>query len=64
LAVSDVFRIVALLLQRRSDLSASQMRSALIASATPPANVQPFDIAWGYGRIDAQRALGVVDQVP
>jgi hypothetical protein len=64
MSAPHVAGIVALLLQRRPDLSASQMRSALIASATPPANVQPFEIAWGYGRIDAHRALGVVDQVP
>ena len=64
MSAPHVAGIVALLLQRRPDLSASQMRGALLASATPPANVQPFDIAWGYGRIDAQRALGVVDQVP
>lgn len=64
MSAPHVAGIVALLLQRRPDLSASQIRGALIAAASAPANVQPFDKAWGYGRIDAQRVLAVFDQVP
>lgn len=64
MSAPHVAGIAALLLQRRPDLSAPQLRGALIAAATPPADVQPFDMAWGFGRADAQQALAVVDQVP
>jgi subtilisin family serine protease len=48
--------IVALLLQRRPDLTAAQVRKILIASAsgTGPSD---FDTGWGYGRVDAVRAV-------
>ncbi|CAN5906111.1 hypothetical protein BH23ACT10_BH23ACT10_19910 [soil metagenome] len=64
MSAPHVAGIIALLLQRRGDLSAPQIRGALIASGSPPAGVEPFDIAWGYGRVDAQAALAVIDQLP
>ncbi|MBW3605738.1 MAG: S8 family peptidase [Actinobacteria bacterium] len=64
MSAPHVTGIIALLLQRRADLSAPQIRGALIGSASPPVGVEPFDLAWGYGRVDAEAALAVVDQLP
>ena len=37
-----------------------QIRKILIASASPPPGVDPFDNAWGYGRVDAEAAVELV----
>ena len=55
--------ILALLFQRNPDLTAVQARSILVASASPPPGVVPFDIAWGFGRVDAEAAIRLVDLV-
>lgn len=55
--------ILALLFQKKPDLTAVQARGMLAASASEPAGVVPFDIAWGFGRVDAQAAIGLVDLV-
>jgi subtilisin family serine protease len=52
---------VALLFQRRPGLSAAQLQKVLIAAANPPAGHQPFDLAFGYGRLDAEQALRLLD---
>ena len=57
MAAPHVAGIVALLLQQDPTLSAAQIRKALLASANPPNGVVPFDIAWGYGRVDAVEAV-------
>ena len=56
MAAPHVSGIVAQLLQRDPDLSAAQVRAALVASADPPPGVGVFDAAWGYGRVDAEEA--------
>jgi subtilisin family serine protease len=56
MAAPHVCGIVALLLQKEPTLSAAQLRKAVLASADPPAGVLPFDVAWGYGRVDAMEA--------
>lgn len=56
MAAPHVCGIVALLLQKEPTLSAAQLRKAVLASADPPAGVLPFDVAWGYGRVDAVEA--------
>jgi subtilisin family serine protease len=53
MAAPHVAGIVALLLELDPTLSAAQLRKALLASANPPNGVSPFDVAWGYGRVDA-----------
>lgn len=57
MSAPHVAGIAALLLQHRPNLTAAQIRAALIAGATPPAGVVPFDAAWGFGRVDAAAAL-------
>jgi subtilisin family serine protease len=56
MAAPHVAGIVALLLELDPTLSAAQLRKALLASANPPNGVLPFDVAWGYGRVDAVEA--------
>jgi subtilisin family serine protease len=55
--------ILALLFQRKPDLTAVRARSILVASASAPPGVMPFDIAWGFGRVDAEAAIRLVDLV-
>ena len=47
----------------KPDLTAVQARSILVASASAPPGVVPFDIAWGFGRVDAGAAVRLVDLV-
>lgn len=60
MAAPHVAGIVALLLQRDGRLTADQLRKVLIAAASPPAGVVPFDAAWGFGKVDAERAAALV----
>jgi subtilisin family serine protease len=57
MAAPHVAGIVALLFEADGQLTAEQVRKILVASAHPPAGVQPFDPAWGFGRVDAQAAI-------
>lgn len=57
MAAPHVTGIVAQLLQSDPTLSAAQIRKVLLASASAPPGVTPFDVAWGYGRVDAVEAL-------
>jgi subtilisin family serine protease len=61
MSAPHVAGIAALLLQKEPRLTAPQIRRILIASANPPFGVVPFDNAWGYGRVDAQKAAQLVD---
>ncbi|MDX1396196.1 MAG: S8 family peptidase [Gemmatimonadota bacterium] len=57
MAAPHVTGIAALLLEVEADLTASQLRALLMAGATPVGGmVQPFDEAWGHGRVDAVRS--------
>ena len=56
MAAPHVAGIVALLLQLDPTLSGAQLRKVLLASANVPGGVAPFDVAWGYGRVDAVAA--------
>ncbi|MCB1032660.1 MAG: S8 family peptidase [Acidobacteria bacterium] len=60
MASPHVAGIVALMLEKDSRLSTEQIRKILIASASPPPGVDPFDNAWGYGRVDAEAAVELV----
>jgi subtilisin family serine protease len=61
MAAPHVAGIVALLLELDPELSAAQIRKALLASASPPNGVLPFDPAWGYGRVDAVGAARLLE---
>ncbi len=56
MAAPHVTGIAALLLQLDPTLSGAQIRKVLLASANVPGGVVPFDVAWGYGRVDAVAA--------
>jgi subtilisin family serine protease len=60
MAAPHVAGIVALMLQKNGALTAEQSRAILIAAARPPAGVTPFDVAWGYGKVDAKAAVDLV----
>jgi subtilisin family serine protease len=60
MAAPHVAGIIALMLQKRADLTAPQIRSILIAAGDPPPGVMPFDVAWGFGRVDARTAVDLV----
>jgi subtilisin family serine protease len=61
MAAPHVAGIVALMLQKNPRLTAAQVQSILIAAASPPLGVTPFDLAWGYGRADAKAAIDLVE---
>ena len=61
MAAPHVTGIAALLLERDGRLTADQLRKILIASAQPPVGVAPFDVAWGYGKVDAVGAVALLD---
>ena len=52
---------IALLFQRNPALTVEQVKKILIASAQAPIGIQPFDLAWGYGKMDARAAMDLVD---
>ncbi len=59
MAAPHVTGIVALILQQDPRLSTEQIRKILIASASPPSGITPFDKAWGFGRVDAAAAVAL-----
>lgn len=56
MSAPHVAGIAALLLEAEPKLDAAQLTKILIAAADPPPGVSVFDVAWGYGRVDAERA--------
>ena len=60
MSAPHVAGIVALMLQKNDTLTAEQIQAILIAGANPPAGIQPFDIAWGFGRVDAEKSIQLV----
>jgi hypothetical protein len=63
MAAPHVTGIIALMLQKNSYLRPELTRAMLIAAASPPRGVSPFDLAWGYGRVDAKAAVDLVTWV-
>ena len=51
------------MLEKQPRLIATQIRKMIIAAASPPSAVTPFDVAWGFGKLDAVAAIALVDQV-
>lgn len=52
--------IIALLFEELPDLSAAQINKLLMATADNPEGSGEFDVAWGFGRINAARAIALV----
>ena len=52
--------IIALMLQKNPRLTAAQIGKILIAAARPVSGMMAFDPAWGFGRLDAKRAVDLV----
>lgn len=61
MAAPHVAGIAALLLERNDRLTSAQVRAILIASARPPGASTDWDEAWGYGRVDAQAAVALLE---
>ena len=61
MSAPHVSGIAALMLEKNPRLTAAQIAKILIAAAEPPAGVVPFDIAWGFGKVNAETAVGLVD---
>jgi hypothetical protein len=67
MAAPHVTGLVALLFEQAQTLpapvllSAEQTRKLVTASASPLPGVAAFDSAWGFGRVDAEAAVRVLD---
>jgi hypothetical protein len=59
MSAPHVTGIVALLLERNPGLTSEQLRKILIASADSMLERPGFDKAWGYGAVNAERAVAV-----
>ena len=57
MAAPHVTGIVALLLEQEPTLTAPQITKLLTASTNPATGVNGFDLAWGYGKVDAVAAV-------
>lgn len=62
MAAPHVTGIVALLLQQDRNLMAAQITKVLTASTVAPTGVNGFDLAWGYGKIDAVAAVELLGE--
>lgn len=60
MSAPHVAGIIALLFQCNPVLTVEQVKKILIASAQIPVDIQPFDLAWGYGKVDARAAMDLV----
>jgi subtilisin family serine protease len=61
MAAPHVAGIAALLFQKNPRLTAAQTAKILIASAVPPAGVTPFDVGFGFGKVNAEAAVALVE---
>ena len=60
MAAPHVAGIVALLLEEEPGLSAGQIANLLKATSDQPTGIVGFDNAWGFGRVNALRALALL----
>ena len=61
MSAPHVAGIAALMLEKNPRLTAAQTSKILIASATAPAGITPFDVGFGFGRVDAEAAVALVE---
>lgn len=62
MSAPHVAGVVALMLEKNPRITAAQAAKMLVAAAAPPAGVQPFDNAWGFGKVDAEAAVAFVEE--
>ena len=62
MSAPHVAGVAALMLQKQPALTAEQIQAILVAAAVPPAGVDVFDNAWGFGTLDARTAVDLVDE--
>lgn len=60
MAAPHVAGSIALLLEEDPSLSCEQIKSLLVASADPVNGSTEFDVAWGFGRLNALQALSLL----
>jgi len=63
MAAPHVAGIIALMFQKNPRSTAEQVRKILIAAAHPPPGSSGFDIAWGFGKVDAKSVIDLVEQL-
>jgi len=63
MAAPHVAGVAARMLSRNAYLTAEEIRDVLVKSATPPDGGAPWDSKCGYGRLDAARAVELVEQL-
>ncbi|MFL6196379.1 MAG: S8 family serine peptidase, partial [Thermoanaerobaculia bacterium] len=62
MSAPHVTGIAALMFERNPRIAAAQMVKMLIAAADPPTGVQPFEVAWGFGKVNAETAVGLIEE--
>lgn len=62
MSAPHVTGIAALMFEKNPRITAAQAAKILIAAADPPAGVQPFDVAWGFGKVNAEAAVKLVEE--
>jgi subtilisin family serine protease len=60
MSAPHVAGLVALMFQKNRSLTGAQVKGMIIASARRPAGVAVHDVAWGFGLVDAEKALSMV----
>jgi subtilisin family serine protease len=63
MSAPHVSGVVARMLSCNAFLTAEEIRDALVKSATPPRGVAGWDAKWGAGRLDAARAVELVERL-
>ena len=63
MSAPHVTGVVARLLSRHRYLTADEIRTILVDSANKPAGVVDWDPKWGYGTVDAARAMQLLDEM-
>lgn len=63
MAAPHVAGVVARMLSRNAYLTAEEIREILVKSATPPAGGARWNSKWGYGKLNATRAVELVEHL-
>jgi subtilisin family serine protease len=62
-AAPHVTGVIARMLGRNAYLTADEIRAILLKSATPPPHGRKWDPKWGYGTVNAARAVELVESL-
>ena len=63
MAAPHVSGVVARMLSRNAYLTAEEICDLLVKSATPPDGGAQWNSKWGYGKLNAARAVDLVEQL-